>query len=129
MRKKSTSAKLAEATWFSLAHQIVPPFVLLVGAVLCMGAIELLGGYKLRTAQNVGGVIMLGFVVLMVYSKAVLGVLEERPSDSVSDACASVFYSWTIYLQFIPMIGPLLAKRKLKFEAYRNPFVQGQGGD
>lgn len=121
---KEPDLKLPERIWFPLAHKILPLLMVFAGVGVCLLVIEFLApATSERTAQNVGGVIVLGSLVAAFFAKCVLHSLQDKPTYSVGDAIAEVFYSWLTLLHGFPLFGDYLRKRTLRRESQRNPFT------
>lgn len=116
--------KAVEGLWFVLAHKFLPVLIVFAGVVACLLVIDFLAtATSKRTAQNIGGVIVLGSLVGAFFAKCVLHTLQDNPTYSVGDAIAEVFYSWLTLLHGLPLIGDYLRKRTLRRERQRNPFT------
>lgn len=115
--------QIAESVWFSLAHKILPILAFLVFAVPGMVLIGFLRGRNVSGAENYGGVVVLLGLPAAFFIKLVLFNMSGDQGRSFGDACAEVFYSWILYLHFMPIIGTLLTRWAAAKRARRNPFV------
>jgi hypothetical protein len=115
--------QIAESIWFPLAHKILPLIAFLIFAIPGVILIFFLKSHKVSGAENYGGVIILLGVPAGVFIKLVLYALKANQRLSFTDGCAEVFYSWMLYLHFVPVLGGMLAKWAEKKKAHVSPFV------
>lgn len=115
--------QLAEFIWFSIAHKVLPLLAFFLFAVPGAFLIEFLRSKKISGAENYGGIIILVGIVAAIFVKVVLFTMRTNQRLSFMDACAEVFYSWILYLHFIPVIGPILEKWADARKARKNPFT------
>lgn len=115
--------QLAESIWFSLAHKFLPLLAFCLFAVPGAILIEFLRSKKISGAENYGGIIILFGIAAAIFVKVVLFTMKANKRLLFMDACAEVFYSWVMYLHFIPVIGPILGKWAEARKARINPFT------
>ena len=113
----------AESVWFSLAHKLLPLTAFLVFAVPGGILIEFLRSKNISGAENYGGIIILLGIPAAVFVKFVLYVMRGNGGLSFMEASSEVFYSWMLYLHFIPIVGPILSRWAEARKARVNPFT------
>lgn len=115
--------QLAESIWFSLAHKFLPLLAFGLFAIPSVILIEFLRNKKISGAENYGGIIILFGIAAAIFVKVVLFTMRANERLSFVDACAEVFYSWMLYLHFIPVIGPIIEKWAEAKKRRINPFI------
>ena len=115
--------QIAESIWFALAHKLLPLLAFLVFAVPGFVLIAFLRGRKVSGAENYGGTIILLGLAAAFFIKVVLYTIKADKRLSFSDGCAVVFYSWLLYLHFVPILGAILSRWAEEKKARINPFI------